>query len=151
MFLLLLFLLLHLLLLRLLLLLQMASSKLRDSFSMVLAQNSSILHWAMHQLITFFTTLKSHEVVQTGHWRTLASLETPFSKPVCMRTNHLVTKTIIIQDCWIRNTVVCMKTGRVFGIQSQLSVWTKPGQWFFGQYCIHLLEETYEDRLAALW
>jgi len=26
----------------------------------------------------FFTTLKSHEAVQTGHWRTMASLVTPF-------------------------------------------------------------------------
>ena len=30
---------------------------------------------------------------------------------------------IIIQDCWIRNMVVCMKTG-VFGIHCWLGVWT---------------------------
>ena len=31
-----------------------ASSNLRDSFTMVLAQNSSIFHWAVHQPIAFF-------------------------------------------------------------------------------------------------
>jgi len=34
----------------------------------------------------FFTTLKSHKAVWTGHWRTMASLVTPFSKIVCMHT-----------------------------------------------------------------
>jgi len=31
-----------------------ASSNLRDSFTMVFAQNSSIFHWAVHQTIAFF-------------------------------------------------------------------------------------------------
>jgi len=39
----------------------------------------------------FFTTLKSHEAVQTGHWKTMASLAIPFSKLVRMHTNHLAT------------------------------------------------------------
>jgi len=31
-----------------------ASSNLRDSFTMVFAQNSSVFHWAVHQPIVFF-------------------------------------------------------------------------------------------------
>jgi len=53
-----------------------------------------------------------------------------------MHTNHLATKQLLIQDCRIRNTVVCMKTGRAFVIHCWLGVWTKPGQRFFSQYCI---------------
>jgi len=48
-----------------------------------------------------------------------------------------INETIIIQDCWIRNTLMCMKTERVFGIHCWLCVWRKPGQWFFSQCCIH--------------
>ena len=32
----------------------------------------------------FFTTLKPHEAVQTGHWRTMASFASPFSSLACM-------------------------------------------------------------------
>ena len=46
-----------------------ASSKLCDSFMMVFTHNSSTLCWAVHQP-------KSHEVVRTGHWTTIASLMT---------------------------------------------------------------------------
>jgi len=49
-----------------------ASSNLRDSFMMVFAQNSSIFHWAVHQPIVFFPGVKSHEAIQTAHWRTMA-------------------------------------------------------------------------------
>jgi len=49
-----------------------------------------------------------------------------------MHTNHLATKQFITQDCWIRNTIVCMKTRRVLHIHCWLGVWTEPGQWFFG-------------------
>ena len=58
---------------------------------------------------------------------------------ICIHVHKsLSNETIIIQDCWIRNTVVCTKTGRVFGMHCWLSVVTEPGQWFFSQYCIHL-------------
>jgi len=66
-----------------------AISKLHDSFTMVFTQNGSILHWAVHQPITLsqFWSVESHKVVQTGHWRTMASLAMLFSKIVCIRTN----------------------------------------------------------------
>jgi len=48
---------------------------------------------------------------------------TPFSKTDAQIHKSLRNKTIIIQDCWIGNTVVCMKVGRVFGIHYWLSVW----------------------------
>ena len=49
--------------------------------------------WAVHQPIIFLPGLKSHEVVQTTHWRTMASFAMPFfSSCVRMRTNHLATK-----------------------------------------------------------
>ena len=44
-----------------------------------------------------FTTLKSHKVVRTGHWRTMPSLAMPFSKIVCMPTNHLATKQLLFE------------------------------------------------------
>ena len=100
-----------------------------------------ILHWALHQPITFHNLLKSHEAVQTeavqtGHWRTMASLVTPFL--------HLHTCaqiiTNIIQDFWIRNTVVCMKMGE--SLSSIIdSAQPASGQWLFSQYCIYLLRK----------
>ena len=60
----------------------------------------------------FITTLKPHKAVRITHWTTMVSLATPFS---CMRTKHLATKLLLFK-IWFRNTVVCMKTGRVFGI-----------------------------------
>jgi len=36
--------------------------------------------------------------------------------------------------------VVCMKTGRVFGTYALLTQYcNRARQWFFSQYCIHLL------------
>jgi len=72
-----------------------------------------------------------------------------FSKLEHMRINHLATKPIISKDCQITNTVVCMKTGRVFGIHCWFSVGTKPGQWFFNQYCIQSTEEAYWVRTCC--
>ena len=46
---------------------------------------------------------------------------------------HMESTKSMIQDCWIRNTFVSIKTGRVFGIHCWFSVWTDPGQWFFSQ------------------
>ena len=77
-----------------------ASSKLRDSFTMVFTQNSRMLHSPAHH---FFTTLKSDKVVWTSYWRTMASLATLFSKinPCAQITEQQN------NDCWIRNMVVC--------------------------------------------
>ena len=57
---------------------RLASSNLRDTFTMIFTQNNSIFRWAVHQLITFFTALKSHEGVRTSHRRTMASFALPF-------------------------------------------------------------------------
>jgi len=55
-----------------------ASSKLRDSFRVVYTQNSSILYCMSSAPVHHFVIgLKSHEVVRTGHWRTMASLVMP--------------------------------------------------------------------------
>ena len=70
----------------------------------------------------FFITLKSHEAVQTDHWRTMASLTTPFCKTCTHAHKSLSNETIIIQNCWIRNTVVCIEMRRVFSIHCWLSV-----------------------------
>ena len=50
----------------------------------------------------------------------MASFATPFSSLVCVRTNYLAVK---------RN------------YYSLTGVWTEPGQWFFSQYCTHLLRK----------
>ena len=86
-----------------------ASSKLHDSFTMVFTQKSNMLHSPAHH---FLTTLKSDKVAWTSYWRTMASLAMPFSKidPCAQITEQQN------NDCWIRNMVVCMKTGRVFCI-----------------------------------
>ena len=42
-----------------------------------------------------FSQLKSHEVVWTSQWRTMASFVMPFSSFVYMCTNHLATKQLL--------------------------------------------------------
>ena len=102
-----------------------ARSKLRDSFTMVFAQNSSILHWAVHQPIT---TLKSHEVVQTGHWRTMASLATTFSKIVRMRTNHLAMKQLLFKIVELKIRLCAWRQGESLASINMcwLGVWREP-------------------------
>ena len=117
------------------LLLQMgASSKLCDSFTMVFAK------WTVHQPITFsqlWSLMRWFKQVQTGHWRTVASL---VSDAIFQKLTH-VHKSLSNEDCWIRNTVVWIKTGRVFGVHCWLSVWRELGQWFFSRYFMHLLRK----------
>jgi len=48
--------------------------------------------------------------------------------------------TIIIRDCWIRNTVVCMKTRRVSLATIADSVFEE-SLVMVNQYCIHLLRK----------
>ena len=119
-----------------------ASSNLRDTFTMIFTQNNSIFRWAVHQLITFFY---SFEVSRGSSNQSLKNYgficDAIFSSLVCMHTNHLS----IIKDCWIRNMVMCMKTG------SWLSVWTEPGQWFFSQYYIHLLRKSTRTHLLLCY
>jgi len=42
--------------------------------------------------LLLFTTLKSHEVLETNHSRSMASFAMPFSAYVCMCTKHLARK-----------------------------------------------------------
>ena len=59
--------------------------------------SSAPAHW-------FFSTLKSHMVVWTSHWRTMASLEMQFS--LVHMHKSLSKETNIIQGCWVRKTRV---------------------------------------------
>ena len=72
-----------------------ASSNLRDSFTMVFAQNSSIFHRAVHQPIA----LKSHQEIRTApqHEELWLPCRRHFSSRVRMRTNHLATKFFLFQ------------------------------------------------------
>ena len=116
-----------------------AGSKFCDSFMIVFTQNSSILHWAVHQPIAL--TLKSDELVQTGHWTTMASFAMPFSSLVCMHINHLAMKCnyyiIILETAELETRLCSWRQGSVIHWLG----WTEPGQWFFSQYCINLLRK----------
>ena len=92
-----------------------ASSNLRDSFTIVFAQNSSIFRWAVHQPIAFFH-------VHTGQFlnRSLKNygfLYDAIFLPVyaCVQNTRNVN---ITQDCWIRNTV------GVRGVIEEILVWS---------------------------
>ena len=51
---------------------------------------------------SLFSSLKSHKVVWTSHWRTMASLEMQFS--LVHMHKSLNNETIIIQGCWVSKT-----------------------------------------------
>ena len=101
-----------------------ASSNLRDSFTMVFAQNSSIFHWAVHRLIAFFQVWSHTRRFERLTEELWLPLRRHFSSRVRMRTNHLATKcNYITQDCWIGNTV---------GVRGMF----EESLWLFSQYCI---------------
>ena len=117
-----------------------------------LVQNCITLSWwFLHKTAAFYTEqctslllLHNFEVSQGGLNQSLNNYgfycDAIFF--TCIHAHKsLSNETILIQDCWIRNTVVWMKTGRVFAIHCWLGIWTEPGQWFFSQYCIHLLRK----------
>ena len=112
------------------------NKKLRRSLGKRL-QNSSILHWAAcapaHR---FFTTLKSHKVVQTGH-RSMGSFVMPFSSLVRMGKQLLRTL-----DRWIRNTVSVHGAGDG---ESWLGGWTDVLSVCYHPYLVSLL---YADLLS---
>jgi len=56
-----------------------ASSNLHDSFTMVFAQKKTDFPLSSAPAHHLFPGLKSHEAVWTAHWRTMASIATPFS------------------------------------------------------------------------
>ena len=73
-----------------------------------LYKNSGILHWAVAPAHWFFTTSKSHKVVQTGHSTTMASLW-------CHFLHFYAWSVTITQVCWIRYTVCVHGDGELFG------------------------------------
>ena len=73
-----------------------ASSKLHDSFTMVFAWNSSILHWAVHQPIAFH----NFEVSRGGLnllVKNYGFINNTIFKNLRMCTNHLATKQLLFQ------------------------------------------------------
>ena len=109
-----------------------------------LVQNSWLFHNDFHtkqQHVTFTSPSLFHnfEVWQSGFISDAIFKDQPMCK------NHWATKQWLL----IRNMVVCMKTGRVFGIHCWLSVWRAWSTIL--QPILHTsTQETYDDRLAAL-
>ena len=95
-----------------------------------------------------FHNLKSHKAVQTGHWTTMASSATPFSKLVCMHTNHLATKQLLFKIAELEIQLCAWRQGNSLASIVDLE---------FEQSLVNdssantSTEEAYEDRLAALW
>ena len=95
-----------------------------------LVQNVWLSRWFSHKTIAFYTEQYSKPSLFhnfEASWggsnqslRNYAFISDAIFKKTCMHVR--------IQDSWIRNMVV------VFGIHC-------PGQWFFSQYCIHLLRK----------
>ena len=94
------------------------------------SHNSSMLHSPAHH---FFTTLKSNKVVWTSYWRTMASLATPFSKinPCAQITEQ---QNNVESEIWL----CAWRQGESLASIVN-SVFEEPDQWFFSQYCVHLL------------
>ena len=93
------------------LLLQTASSKLRDSFTVVFTQNNIILHWAVHKPNAF-----SQHWSLTKHFSLVTEELYRFIFFICAHVHESLSKKkniIIAQDCWIRIWLVCMETRRV--------------------------------------
>jgi len=93
------------------------------SISQSFSHNTAALYTEQCTSPLLFTTLKSYKVVQTGHWRTMASFLKPFSSLVCMHTcmgtnepwpykRYII---IVTTDHWSRNTI------SVFGDRERLS------------------------------
>jgi len=88
----------------------------------------------------FFATLKSHEAVQTGHWRTMASFTMPFSLLVWMHTNPLATKQASFKIAELEIRLCAWRQGESLASIVD-SVFEQSSQRFFNQYCIHLLRK----------
>ena len=87
-----------------------------------------------------FHNLKSHKAVQTGYWTTMDSSATPFSKLVCMHTNHLATKQLLFKIAELEIQLCAWRQGESL-VSVADSVFEQSGQWFFSQHCIHLLRK----------
>ena len=125
-------------------------------FFNMLVQNCESFTWFSHKLAEFYTeqctnlslfhTFEASQGCSNWSLKNYGFISNANFKNCTHVHKSLSSKTIIIQDCWIRNTVVCIKTGRFFGIHCWLSVWREPGQWFHPTST----QEAYEDKLAAL-
>ena len=104
-----------------------SSSNLRDSFTMVFIQNSSIFHWAVHQPITFlqvWSLIRQFEPLTEELWFLCGTI---FSSCVCKIAELEVQ--LVCGECLKR-------------------AWS--GHWFFSQYCIQLLRKPVKADLL-LW
>ena len=89
-----------------------------DSFTMVFAQNSSILHWAVHQPITFlpfWSLMRQFEPLTEELW---LPLQSHISSRVWMGTNHLATK------CNYYARLLTLKYSWVQGVFEESLVWS---------------------------
>ena len=104
-----------------------ASSKCMTLSWWFLHQKNSILHCAVHQPIAFH----NFEVSRGGSIWSLNNYDF-INSTIFFTCTHahksLSNETVVIQDRWITNMVVCMKTGRVLVIYCCLSASTEPGQ-----------------------
>ena len=118
-----------------------ANSKLRDSFLTVFTQNSSISYWAVNQPIAF-SQLWSHTRWFKLALKSYASLAMPFSKIVCMRTNTLAMKQLLFKIVELEIWLHAWRQGESLAstVESMFEE-SLHGQWFFSQYCIHLLRK----------
>ena len=89
------------------------SSKLRDSFTLVFARNSSILHWALHQPITFAQVSRGSSNRSMKNYGFIS--DAIFKN--CMHAHKSLSNETIISQ--IRNTVVCMKSLRHLWLMTQ--------------------------------
>ena len=95
-----------------------ASSNLRDSFTMVFAQNSSIFHWAVHQPIAFFQVW--------SHTRRFELLTEELWFP--LRCHFFFTCTHAHKS--LSNEM------KLFHKIAELEILFEESLWFFSQYCI---------------
>ena len=107
-----------------------ASSNLRDSFTVTFAQNSSILHWAMHQPITLsqlWSLTKWFEPVTEQLWLHF--------KLVGMHTNHLAAKQLLFKIAELEIQLCAWEQGdSLASIVDSVFEQSLHGQWFFSQY-----------------
>ena len=118
-----------------------ASSKLCDSFTMISPQNSSILHWAVHQPIAFlqlWSLTRHFKLVTEEVWLHLWCHFVHFY--TCI--NYLVTK-----HNYYSRSLCAWTTGIVLIIHCRLCIWTHAWSVIFQPIST---EEDCEDRLAAL-
>jgi len=109
----------------LLLLIQMASSNLHHSFTMVFTQNSSIFHWAVHQPIAFFH-VRSHtrrfeplteelwlvryrQALRNGGYCGTAAVSQLFSNDECWHGDSTACTTQMFTCSTLRTTIVTFK------------------------------------------